>query len=643
MKRRFLPLLLSLALILPLCPAALAAADTSTAQTSYVTAPGETVSLNAEDFKLLCRQQTGHELASVTFDAIPRETGDLWYRRDRSTGWKVSTSSICEANTLSDITFLPAKGFLGQAEVGFTLTSEKKEKATGTLLLRVSAPAADLVLTNGLDLEALDGLCREKTGDPLWQITFGYPTSGSWTYDKEGVGPIPGTDRMTYYVNDPDQKYDLARLTYNAGGQAPYAYVEVKGRSVKKEGFTATILMDGKDHTRPNFSYEAAAGTPIRLDPKKLVYSGGTTTVTLPPSEQGTFWVDYGEKYARKLLPGEELTTLDGTLTFVPAKVKAANYLIDLPGKNGDGKSDLRVLSLTYRPVKPAKGVYYYTQTDTLYLHSWNFIQACAAREAGDFVSLRFDALPDPKQGRLFWGSTAVKTGKEYDKEALTSFVFIPGPDFDESLDVPYTGTDSNHITYNGTLRFVYGPYKSTRFDDLVGWSWAAPGVDRLDQIMAPGRRGGNFRPADKATRLDILRAIVALAYPAGEISEHPDAPFPDLPENGIHAGSVNIAYAHGLVEGNEAGLLEPDGFVTRQDALVLCCRAMAERGQDLPAPADLSDFADADQVAPYARDAVAALVAAGVIKGTGAGLLAPTAQITRAEAAAIAHRAFPA
>ena len=83
-----------------------------------------------------------------------------------------------------------------------------------------------------------------------------------------------------------------------------------------------------------------------------------------------------------------------------------------------------------------------------------------------------------------------------------------------------------------------------------------------------------------------------------------------------------------------------PDNSITRQDLISLAYRAFAEKGflnesEDLTA---LDAFADAGEIAEYAKSAMASMVKAGIIKGAD-GLVNPKGNATRAEVAVMCAR----
>lgn len=138
MKRRLLPLLLSLSLLCSLLPAAFAAGKDDPVTALCVVEPGGSALLDVEEFQLLCRQATGHELESVTFSSLPLKIGTITCEGKKADD---NTYYMYRSPQLHKTCFTPysylSSQFTGQAELAFTLTSEKKDTVPGTLLLRV--------------------------------------------------------------------------------------------------------------------------------------------------------------------------------------------------------------------------------------------------------------------------------------------------------------------------------------------------------------------------------------------------------------------------------------------------------------------------------------------------------------------------
>lgn len=167
-------------------------------------------------------------------------------------------------------------------------------------------------------------------------------------------------------------------------------------------------------------------------------------------------------------------------------------------------------------------------------------------------------------------------------------------------------------------------------------YAWAAAAISFLhERGIVKGLDEHTFGPERNAKRGDVVlmltRALKLSAEPAGN--------FGDVAEGSYYYDAIAVAKALGIAAGDGDGF-RPGEAITRQDLMVLIDRALAAAGYPLAA-ADLSvldDFADREEVAGYASDSVAKLVAAGLVKGNGIGLN-PQGYATRAEIAVLIHR----
>ena len=167
MKRRAFSLLLALGLLCSLFPAASAEEGSPSAVTALCVAePGQSVFLDEKEFQLLCRQSTGHDLESVTFSLLSAGVGKLTCRGERVTA--EDAYYMYRSPAISDVCFTPyayssASRFVGQAELAFTMTSDKEETVFGRLILYVpetpAAPAEERSL--------MDKTLAAKAGEPV--------------------------------------------------------------------------------------------------------------------------------------------------------------------------------------------------------------------------------------------------------------------------------------------------------------------------------------------------------------------------------------------------------------------------------------------------------------------------------------------
>jgi|GEM_PF-1239223 len=112
---------------------------------------------------------------------------------------------------------------------------------------------------------------------------------------------------------------------------------------------------------------------------------------------------------------------------------------------------------------------------------------------------------------------------------------------------------------------------------------------------------------------------------------------FADVMVNDYYASELAIARNTGIVNGIGDNKFAPRSTITRQDMMVIVYRAMQKRGVGFGVYNE-PRYPDFTTVALYARDAVSALISAGLVNGK-SGLIAPTDYTTRAEVAVLVKR----
>ncbi len=169
------------------------------------------------------------------------------------------------------------------------------------------------------------------------------------------------------------------------------------------------------------------------------------------------------------------------------------------------------------------------------------------------------------------------------------------------------------------------------KFTDLEGSEWAKEAIDALSaEGVVSGIGGGEFAPTAAVTREQFVKMIVCALDM--ELIDG-DADFSDLTSGAWYQSYVKTAVANGIVSGIGNGEFGVGANITRQDAAVILYRA-AKLSQGIAV-----DFTDADEIAPYAQEAVYALASNEVISGVGDGSFAPKATCTRAQAAVMIYR----
>ncbi len=170
-------------------------------------------------------------------------------------------------------------------------------------------------------------------------------------------------------------------------------------------------------------------------------------------------------------------------------------------------------------------------------------------------------------------------------------------------------------------------------FSDVDG-HWAINSINNAAENGLITGSEGRFYPDDNMTRAEMA-TIVVRAFGATEdadISAFTDV----LPTDWFYA-SMSKAVAMGAFNGSD-GKLNPENSITRQEAFVVLSRVFGLAVNEDIDPSILNQFSDKGMIEDWAEKDVAAIIIAGYVGGSD-GKLNPTANITRAEFAAVMDR----
>ena len=174
----------------------------------------------------------------------------------------------------------------------------------------------------------------------------------------------------------------------------------------------------------------------------------------------------------------------------------------------------------------------------------------------------------------------------------------------------------------------------SYSFTDIADYGWASYEIEFLARMnVINGVGNGLYAPADYVTREQSAKLLVQ-AMELETVNQN--TAFTDVDENAWYYPHISTATARGIVKGkgDSFGIGES---VTREDLCTMAARALEAAGYKID-EYELS-FADASSVSDYAKNAVAFLANAGVIKGMPDGTFMPKNNTTRAEAAVFMYR----
>ncbi|MGI2298051.1 DUF4855 domain-containing protein [Paenibacillus sp. GXUN7292] len=197
--------------------------------------------------------------------------------------------------------------------------------------------------------------------------------------------------------------------------------------------------------------------------------------------------------------------------------------------------------------------------------------------------------------------------------------------------------TVSFPISHNGN--YAVGFAQPANFTDLGAHEWARTAIEELAErgiVKGTNTAQGTFAPGNRVTRADFLVMLVNTLGLKAEAASS----FADVSENDYFYEAVSVARALGIVSGVDANHFAPKANISRQDMMVMMDRALQKAGyiKGKSVSDEIDAYKDADKVAGYAANSVAAMIEHGFINGSN-GYLKPQGETSRAEAAAVLYR----
>lgn len=155
---------------------------------------------------------------------------------------------------------------------------------------------------------------------------------------------------------------------------------------------------------------------------------------------------------------------------------------------------------------------------------------------------------------------------------------------------------------------------------------------------LMSGTSATTFEPNANTTRAQIAAIFYRLdGSPAVEgRNNYTDVEYG--PGTAWYYDAATWAQQSGVMSGYGNDLFGPNDPVTRQQLAVTFYNYAKYKGYDVTAAGDLSGFADAGEISPWAQDAMKWAVGIGLMNGKGGGILDPQGTATRAEVAAMLH-----
>jgi hypothetical protein len=198
--------------------------------------------------------------------------------------------------------------------------------------------------------------------------------------------------------------------------------------------------------------------------------------------------------------------------------------------------------------------------------------------------------------------------------------------------------TNSYGTADGAVMSFTAGVQTTTTpiFSDVPASYWGYDAIISLaSRGIIAGYPDGTFRPDAYISRAEFS---AMLAKALGLNTSGTTGTFTDVTAYDWYYGSVNAAASADLVSGIGDKLFAPNAMITREQMAVAVTKAL---GNKTPATngTELNAFIDGSAVSSWAKSGVDESVKAGIVIGMTADTLAPLAEATRAQEAAMIYK----
>lgn len=649
----------------------------------YSTAVDAPVTFASTDFSVVSRTKNGRDVESVTFKLPSERYGTLYYNYTNSG----SLGSKVEENTaygrtrnpyLNNVTFVPAAGYKGTVRISYQGKDASGYTYSGTVTIYVSGSSAggtgDINYTSSsgkkvtFSASDFNDLSKKLNDENLSYVRFTLPSSSEGTlyynYSSSSSYDSKVSSNTKYYRSSTPS---ISKVSFvPKSGFSGTAEVDFTGYDVDGDTFKGVVsirVRDGGSSSKGDLDYEIRVDEIFTMDAtdfNDLCKDETDSNLNyvrfdLPSSSKGVLYYDYKEssgKYDSKVTSSTRYyrnsSKYLNRVTFVPEGGFSGTVDIDFDAWSTGGDTFSGTVTLTVASPQ-ARVIRYSTTTGAVSFLASDFNNACDDVTGRTLDWVKFN-LPSSNAGTLYYNygginatNTQVRSGTNYyysGSPAISGISFVPRAGYGGTTSFTYNGADTKGNTFSGTVEIqIAAATVSNVFTDMGGYSWAASAVEFLrNNGVVQGISANQYGPGTNISRGDFA-LMVCRAF---NLSRTGGEGFSDVPSSSYYAAAVNTLQSLEVVQG-AGGNYRPRDPISRQDAAVILRGAMRATGWSIGDgdAALLSGFQDGNQVAEYARGAMAGLVELNIFQGSNTGALNPRGTLTRAEMAVILHRAL--
>ena len=170
--------------------------------------------------------------------------------------------------------------------------------------------------------------------------------------------------------------------------------------------------------------------------------------------------------------------------------------------------------------------------------------------------------------------------------------------------------------------------------NDITG-HWAQKYITYLNEegVIYPSATTGNYTPGAKVTRAEFMRYINR----AFHFTEKETISYSDVGQNEWYYETIQIAAKYGYIAGVGDNKMDPNGYVTREQAATIIGRLYKTAAADTVKPSQLT-FTDKAKISDWSAGYIYDAVKKGYIVGYPDGTFLPKNTVSRAEVARILY-----
>lgn len=462
---------------------------TATGDVSYSTAVDQPVTFAAEHFSSVCKGRTGRAISYVTFGLPSSSRGTLYYNYSPSGQYSPTVNNstryyASSSPSIDDITFVPAKGYVGDVDIPYRCTDSSGASYSGTVRIRVYGTngegSGNVEYSTGrnqrksLNAADFNSACQQAVNGTLDYIRFGsLPSSsaGILYLNYRNSSSTRVTTGRNYYRSGTPRISDISFVP--ASGYTGTVTIPFTGTSSGGTTFSGDLIFHVDDGTGA-VHYSTPKGQAVTFGSRDFndacrSLTGGTLNYIrftgLPSSSAGVLHYNYYNTSSSRVSTGTDYRRSGSpsisSITFVPASGYTGTVTIPFTGYDEDNVRFNADVTISVGSGSGRTISYSTSANGSVRFNASDFDNACRSATGDGLNYVRFD-LPSSQYGTLYHqynsadrtgGAVSSGTGYYYSNSSrLLGDVSFAASSAAGTVTFGYTGYSTRGDSFTGTV-----------------------------------------------------------------------------------------------------------------------------------------------------------------------------------------------